>query len=81
VKFKKDIALTLSGHIHGMQFGIITKYFQWSPIKAKYPHWAGLYHYYDSYLYINNGLGVVGFLGRVGIRPEITVLKLVDSKK
>lgn len=73
---KKDIDLTLSGHTHGMQFGVSVGSFQWSPIKYKYPHWAGLYRYHNQYLYVNRGLGYIGFSGRVGIPPEITVITL-----
>lgn len=71
-----DIALTLSGHTHGMQAGIKTKKTEWSPIKYKYKHWAGLYFLNDHYLYVNRGLGWMGFPGRLGMRPEITLFKL-----
>ncbi|MFH4967195.1 metallophosphoesterase [Gaetbulibacter sp. M240] len=73
---KTDIALTLSGHTHGMQVGFNYKDKTWSPIKYKYQHWAGLYHNEQQYLYVNRGLGWIGFPGRLGMRPEITVLKL-----
>ena len=71
-----DIALTLSGHTHGMQAGIKTKKREWSPIKYKYKHWAGLYFQDDQYLYVNRGLGWMGFPGRLGMRPEITLFEL-----
>lgn len=71
-----DIALTLSGHTHGMQAGIKTKKREWSPIKYKYKHWAGLYFQDDQYLYVNRGLGWMGFPGRLGMRPEITLIEL-----
>ncbi|UCG27134.1 MAG: metallophosphoesterase [Bacteroidales bacterium] len=71
-----EIQLTLSGHTHGMQFGIETKNIKWSPIKLKYPHWAGLYREGNQYLYVNRGFGYIGYPGRVGIYPEITVIDL-----
>jgi predicted MPP superfamily phosphohydrolase len=71
-----NIALTLSGHTHGMQVGIHLKDKKWSPIKYKYKHWAGLYKEQDQYLYVNRGLGWLGFPGRLGMRPEITFIEL-----
>lgn len=71
-----DIALTLSGHTHGMQAGIRLKNRQWSPIKYKYKHWAGLYQKGRQYLYVNRGLGWMGYPGRLGMRPEITLIEL-----
>lgn len=76
---KTNIALTLSGHTHGMQLGFTYKDKTWSPIKYKYKHWAGLYHHKGQYLNVNRGLGWVGFPGRLGMRPEITVLKLYSN--
>ena len=73
---KTNIDLTLSGHTHGMQFGINIGNLKWSPIKYKYPRWAGLYQEKDQYLYVNQGFGYIGFPGRVGMPPEITVLEL-----
>ena len=73
---KEDIALTLSGHTHGMQFGIEIGKFRWSPSRWTYKHWAGLYEEQGQYLYVNRGIGFTGFPGRVGIRPEITLLTL-----
>lgn len=70
------IALTLSGHTHGMQFGIELGKFKWSPVKYKYPEWAGLYENNQKYLYVNRGFGNIGYPGRIGIRPEITILEL-----
>lgn len=75
----KDIHLTLSGHTHGFQFGIEIPGFKWSPAKLMYPRWAGLYQEAKQYLYVNRGFGFLGFSGRVGIRPEITVLELVKA--
>lgn len=73
---KTNIALTLSGHTHGMQLGFNYKDMTWSPIKYKYKHWAGLYKHNNQYLYVNRGLGWIGFPGRLGMRPEITSIKL-----
>ena len=72
---KTDIALTLSGHTHGLQAGINLKNKKWSPIKYKYKHWAGLYESNKQYLYVNRGLGWLGFPGRLGMRPEITFME------
>lgn len=68
------IHLTLSGHTHGMQFGIEALGIKWSPVKYRYPHWAGLADEQGRYLYINRGFGFLGFSGRVGIWPEITTI-------
>jgi predicted MPP superfamily phosphohydrolase len=73
---KTDIDLTLSGHTHGMQFGINIPGIKWSPIKWKYPRWSGLYMEKFQYLYVNVGIGYIGFPGRVGFMPEITVFNL-----
>ncbi len=73
---KTAIALTLSGHTHGMQAGINFKDINWSPIQYKYKHWAGLYNYNKQYLYVTRGLGWLGFPGRLGMHPEITLLEL-----
>lgn len=71
-----NIALTLSGHTHGMQLGFSYKDKTWSPIKYKYKHWAGLYKHNNQYLYVNRGLGWIGFPGRLGMRPEISFIEL-----
>lgn len=73
---KTDISLTLSGHTHGMQAAFQYKNLQWSPIKYKFKHWAGLYKYNQQYLYVNRGLGWLGFPARIGMRPEITIIEL-----
>lgn len=70
------IHLTLSGHTHGMQFGIELFGLKWSPIKYIYKQWAGLYERGGKYLYVNRGFGFLGLKGRVGIWPEITVITL-----
>ncbi len=74
---KTNIALTLSGHTHGMQAGVNLKNKKWSPIQYKYKHWAGLHKQKKQYLYVNRGLGWLGFPGRLGMRPEITLLEMV----
>ena len=71
-----DIDLTLSGHTHGMQFGIEIPGFKWSPVQYIYKNWAGLYKKGSQYLYVNRGLGFLGYPGRLGIWPEITVIEL-----
>jgi hypothetical protein len=73
---KTAVSLTLSGHTHGMQAGFQYKKMKWSPIKYKYKHWAGLYCENQQYLYVNRGLGWLGFPGRLGMRPEITLFEL-----
>jgi uncharacterized protein len=73
---EEHIHLTLSGHTHGAQMGVEIGNFKWSPIKFRYPKWAGLYEEAGKYLHINRGFGFLGFSGRVGILPEITVLEL-----
>jgi uncharacterized protein len=72
-----DIDLTLAGHTHGMQFGIEIPGFKWSPVKYVYEQWAGLYEEGKQKLYVNRGYGFIGYPGRVGILPEITLIELV----
>ncbi|MEY4135773.1 MAG: hypothetical protein RL386_2123 [Bacteroidota bacterium] len=73
----KDIAVTFSGHTHGFQFGVeIPGFFKWSPIKFLYKQWAGLYEKDRQFLYVNRGLGFLGYPGRVGILPEVALLEL-----
>lgn len=76
VTSESDIDLTLSGHTHGMQFGVELGNIKWSPVKYKYPKWAGLYDNGKQKLYVNRGFGYIGFPGRVGIMPEITLIEL-----
>ena len=71
-----DIDLTLSGHTHGMQFGVNLPFLKWSPVKYVYKQWAGLYEQGRQKLYVNVGLGFLGYPGRVGFLPEITVFEL-----
>jgi predicted MPP superfamily phosphohydrolase len=72
----KDIDLMLSGHTHGMQFGVELPGFRWSPVQYMYKQWAGLYQNQRQKLYVNPGFGFIGYPGRVGILPEITVIEL-----
>ena len=72
--------LTLSGHTHGAQFGIEIPGFKWSPVKYLYKQWAGLYESDGQNIYVNRGLGFIGYMGRVGISPEITLLELKSSQ-
>ncbi|MEM1321809.1 MAG: metallophosphoesterase [Bacteroidota bacterium] len=77
IKEFKDIALTFSGHTHGFQFGIeIPGWIKWSPVKYVYKQWAGLYRQGEQFLYVNRGFGFLGYPGRVGILPEITLIEL-----
>jgi len=76
------IHLTLSGHTHGMQFGIeIPGWIKWSPVKWRYKQWAGVYQESDQRLNVNRGFGYLAYPGRVGIWPEVTVITLTKSKK
>jgi len=72
-----SIDLALAGHTHGMQFGIELPGFKWSPVEYMYKEWAGLYELGRQKLYVNRGYGFIGYPGRVGILPEITVIELV----
>lgn len=81
-KYNTPIELTLSGHTHGLQFGIeIPGIFRWSPVQYVYKQWAGLYEEFGKYLYVNRGFGFHAYPGRVGIWPEITVIELKKAKK
>ena len=72
-----NVQLTLSGHTHGMQFGLENPYFKWSPVQWVYKQWAGIYENKDQQLYVNRGFGFLGYPGRVGILPEITLIELI----
>ena len=72
-----DIDLMLAGHTHGMQFGVDIPGFRWSPVQYIYKEWAGLYEERKQKLYVNRGYGFIGYPGRVGILPEITVIELI----
>jgi predicted MPP superfamily phosphohydrolase len=71
-----DIDLMLAGHTHGMQFGVEIPGFRWSPVQYVYKQWAGLYEEGKQKLYVNRGFGFIGYPGRVGILPEITLFEL-----
>lgn len=78
IKEHKDIGLMLAGHTHGFQFGIEIPGLKWSPAQYIYQQWAGLYtnELSDQHLYVNRGIGSIGYPGRIGILPEITVIDL-----
>jgi predicted MPP superfamily phosphohydrolase len=76
IKYSSKIHLTLSGHTHGMQFGLEAFGIKWSPVKYRYAHWAGVTGQEGVFLNINRGFGFIGFSGRIGIWPEITVIEL-----
>jgi predicted MPP superfamily phosphohydrolase len=81
-KHEKHFHLTLSGHTHGMQFGIeIPGFFKWSLAQYVYKQWAGLYEEFGRYIYVNRGFGFHAYPGRVGIMPEITVIQLKKGEK
>ncbi|MEC5158813.1 putative MPP superfamily phosphohydrolase [Chryseobacterium sp. MP_3.2] len=75
-KHPSNVQLTLSGHTHGMQFGLDLKNVRWSPVQFRYKKWADLYESEGKSLYVNRGFGVIAYPGRVGIDPEITLLEL-----
>jgi predicted MPP superfamily phosphohydrolase len=81
VHTEQVVDLTLSGHTHGMQFGIDLPWFRWSPVQWKYPLWGGLYRFNNRKLYVNIGFGFIGLPGRVGMLPEITVISLNKKKQ
>ena len=72
----KEVDIMLAGHTHGFQFGIDIPGLRWSPVQYIYKEWAGLYQEGNRFLYVNRGLGFLGYPGRVGILPEITVIDL-----
>jgi uncharacterized protein len=72
----KDIDMMFAGHTHGMQFGVQFGDLQWSPVQYVYPEWAGLYENGNQKLYVNVGYGFLGYPGRIGILPEITIFEL-----
>ena len=78
---KQHIDLTLSGHTHGMQFGIeIPGIIKWSPAKYRYKHWAGIYQELNKVINVNRGFGFLAYPGRVGIYPEITLITLQNKE-
>lgn len=74
-----EVDVTFSGHTHGFQFGIEIGDFKWSPVQYVYKQWAGLYKENDQMLYVNRGFGFLGFPGRIGMPPEITIFELVKA--
>ena len=79
---EQNFHLTLSGHTHGLQFGIeIPGFIKWSPVQYVYKQWAGLYENVGRYIYVNRGFGFHAYPGRVGIWPEITVIELKRGEK
>ncbi|WZL87707.1 metallophosphoesterase [Salinimicrobium sp. 3283s] len=81
-KDQKKFHLTLSGHTHGMQFGIeIPGWFKWSPAQYRYEHWAGIYNEAGRFLNVNRGFGFLAYPGRVGIWPEVSVIELRKGPK
>jgi predicted MPP superfamily phosphohydrolase len=74
-----SIDAMFAGHTHGMQFGIDTKYYKWSPVKYQYPEWADLYEENGQFLYVNRGFGYLGYPGRLGFLPEITLFELEQA--
>jgi predicted MPP superfamily phosphohydrolase len=78
----ENVHLTLSGHTHGMQFGVdIPGLIKWSPAQYRYPFWAGIYKRNQKFLNVNRGFGFIGYPGRVGIKPEVTVIQLKKGPK
>ena len=76
------VHLTLSGHTHGMQFGVdIPGLIKWSPVQYRYPFWAGIYKRNNKFLNVNRGFGFIGYPGRVGIKPEVSVIQLKKGPK
>jgi predicted MPP superfamily phosphohydrolase len=71
-----DIDVAFAGHTHGFQFGVEIGDFKWSPSQYVYKQWAGLYQEGNQYLYVNRGFGYLGYPGRVGIPPELTIIEL-----
>jgi len=81
-KHPKKYHLTMSGHTHGMQFGIeIPGWLKWSPVQYRYKHWAGIYEEAGRYINVNRGFGYLAYPGRIGIWPEISVIELKKGSK
>src|SRR5258706_1074516 len=76
----KDIDLTLSGHTHGFQFGVEIANIKWSPCQYVYKQWAGLYQEDNQYLYVNRGFGYLGYPGRIGMPPGLTIVELKSGE-
>jgi len=74
-----DIDITFSGHTHGFQFGVKIGGFRWSPAKYMYKQWEGLYQEGSQFLYVNRGFGFIGYPGRFGMPPELTIIELIRA--
>jgi predicted MPP superfamily phosphohydrolase len=72
----KDIDISFAGHTHGFQFGVEVGDFKWSPSQYAYKQWAGLYTEGNQHLYVNRGFGYLGYPGRIGMPPELTIMEL-----
>ena len=72
----KDIDVAFAGHTHGFQFGVKIAGIEWSPVQYVYKQWGGLYREDNQYLYVNRGFGYLGYPGRVGMPPELTIFEL-----
>lgn len=77
-KHFEAIDITFSGHTHGAQMGVEVLGWKWSPVSLRYKKWAGLYRENNQYLYVNRGFGFIGYAGRIGIMPEITIVELTS---
>jgi len=75
----KDIDVAFAGHTHGFQFGVEIAGIRWSPVQYVYKQWGGLYKEDNQYLYVNRGFGYIGYPGRVGMPPEITIFELKSA--
>jgi uncharacterized protein len=75
----KDIDMSFAGHTHGFQFGVELGGFKWSPSQYVYKQWAGLYTEGDQHLYVNRGFGYLGYPGRIGMPPELTIVELKSA--
>lgn len=78
---RTDVDVMFAGHTHGMQFGVRTEHLKWSPVQYLYKEWAGLYREREQQLYVNTGFGFLGYPGRVGILPEITIFELIRGEQ
>ena len=74
--YYKDIDMAFAGHTHGFQFGVEVGNIKWSPSQYMYKQWAGLYQEGKQFLYVNRGFGFLGFPGRIGMPPELTIIEL-----
>ena len=76
-----QVILTLSGHTHGAQIGLYNRWFRWSPVQYKYPKWGGMYEENGRYLHVNTGFGFIGIPMRIGMWPEISLLRISDTEQ